>query len=115
MNYLEYGSVSANVPTGGEAETANEAGAEIREDIAVEVGHHQYVVEAGVLDHVETDCVQISLLELDLWMFFCSLTTTLQEQTIAHPHDVGFVDSCHLQIKFMSRPGWELTTVLFFI
>ena len=78
-NYLKYSSVCANVPTGGETEATNEAGAEVGEDVPVEVGHHQDVVEAGVLDHVETNCVQISLLELDARMFLSSFTTTLQE------------------------------------
>ena len=78
-NYLEYSSVCANVATGGETETTDEAGTEVGEDVSVEVGHHQDVVEAGVLDHVETNCVQISLLELDARMLLSSFTTTLQE------------------------------------
>merc|ERR1719211_471269 len=96
VDSLEYCSVCANVSTGGEAESTNEAGAEVGEDVPVEVGHHQDVVEAGVLDHVETNCVQVSLLELDLGVFLGSFATTFQEQTVAHPHDVGFVDGSHL-------------------
>ena len=109
INYLEYRSVCADVPTGSETEAANEAGAEVGEDVPVEVRHHQDVVEAGVLDHVETNCVQISLLELDAWMFLGSFTTTFQEQPIAHPHDVGFVDGGHLNIKL--RPDCAVLRV----
>ena len=101
LNYLKNSPVCANVATGGEPEATDEASTEVGEDVPVEVGHHQDVIEAGVLDHVETNCVQISLLELDLGVFLGSFTTTFQEQPVAHPHDVGFVDGSYLKIKFI--------------
>ena len=35
INYLEYRSVCADVPTGSETEAANEAGAQVGEDVPV--------------------------------------------------------------------------------
>ena len=99
VHSLEYRAVSANVAAGSKAEAADEAGAEVGEDVSVEVGHHKDVILTGVLHHVETHGVQVPLLELDAGMGLCRFSAAFQEQTITHPHDVGFMNRCNLKEK----------------
>ncbi len=63
---LEDGAPRAHVAGGGEAEAADEARAQVGDDVAVQVRHHQDVVLGGVLHHVQADSVEILLLEFDL-------------------------------------------------
>ena len=97
VHRLEYRAVSADVAAGREAKTADKAGTQVREDVTIQVGHHQDVVLTGVLHHVEAHCVQVPLLELDAGVSLSGLSTALQEQTVTHPHNVSFVNRCDLE------------------
>ena len=47
--HLKNGASKPDVTAGCEAETADEAGAKVGQDVAVQVGHHQHVVLTRVL------------------------------------------------------------------
>ncbi len=50
MLYLKDGAVGADIAGGSEAQPTNEAGAQVRQDVAVQVRHHQHVVLARILN-----------------------------------------------------------------
>src|SRR5215211_6307802 len=78
----------------GDAEATCEPGAEVREDVAVEVGADQNIVEVRFHDelhaHVVDDAV-VYLLEVVL-VVFCDLEEDITEQAVGELHDVGLVD-----------------------
>ena len=56
----------AEVRARGDAEPADQPGAEIGDDVAVEVGQHHHVVLLGPLDELHAEVVRDPVLELDL-------------------------------------------------
>lgn len=95
---LEDGALIADVARGGEAETADEAGAHVGENVAVEVGHDEdlVVVGGGVGDHLEARVVEELGVELDAGEVLGHLLGDLEEQTVRQLHDGGFVDDADL-------------------
>ncbi len=93
LNYsLEDGRASlADVSTGSETETADKAGAQVTQDITVQVGHDEDVELARVLHHLQANGVQVHLLEFDVRVLFGYLACTLQEEAVRESHDVGLV------------------------
>ncbi len=51
---------------GREAQAADEAGAEVAEDVTEQVGHHHDVVELGLLHQLHGHVVDDAIVELDL-------------------------------------------------
>ena len=58
--------VVADVGARGDAEAADEARAEVGQDVAVEVGQHEHVVELGLLHELHAHVVDDAVLELDV-------------------------------------------------
>ncbi len=49
MLYLKDGAVGADIAGGCETQAADKSGTQIRQDIAVQVRHHQHVILARIL------------------------------------------------------------------
>lgn len=86
---LEDGGGISDVAGRCEAESTDEAGAEIRENITVEIRHdHDPIrVRCGVLDHAETDSVEEILVVLDVRELLRYDSARLQEHAIRHLHN----------------------------
>ena len=63
---LEDRDVRAEVAAGREAEPADQAGAEVGDDVAVEVRQHEHVVLLGPLDELHAEVVHDPVVELDV-------------------------------------------------
>lgn len=116
MNSLKDGTSETNVARWSESEATNEAGAEIGDDVTVQIGHDQDVVLGWILHHIQTHCVQVFLLKsvstnvmeqkgLLVWtnrgvpdfrILLSSLTATPKEKAVRHSHDVGLVNRSNL-------------------
>lgn len=95
---LEDGDLVAHVARGGEAEAADEAGAHVGEDVAVEVGHDEdlVVVGDGVRGHAEARVVEELGVELDVGVLLRDLTGRVEEEAVGELHDGGLVDDADL-------------------
>ena len=51
VDCLKDGAVRANVATGGETQTTDETRTQVRQDVTVEVGHHQHVILTRILSY----------------------------------------------------------------
>lgn len=98
VDCLEDGSVATDVSGGGETQSTDETGREVRENVAVEVWHdHDAVGEGGgVLGDAEADTVEEVLVVLDVGVLLCDGTARSQEHAVRHLHDVGLVDRSDL-------------------
>ena len=95
---LEDGALVADVARGGETEAANQAGAHVGQDIAVEVGHDQdlVVVRVGVGDHLEAGVVEQLGVELNAGEVLGDSLGHVEEETVRHLHDGGLVHDADL-------------------
>lgn len=68
VDSLKDGALVANVSGGSQAETANETGAHIGENVSVQVGHNQdfIVILGGVRGHLQACVVKKLSIELDV-------------------------------------------------
>jgi len=85
--------VGTNVSGWGDSETADETGAKIGKDISVEVWHDEYIELGWILDHVEADGIEVHFAVVDLWVLFGGLSHAVDEESVAHSHNVSFVHS----------------------
>jgi len=92
VHSFEDSALVSEVGAGNEAEPANEAGAEVADDVAVEVFEEQRVVLVGVHDELHAGVVNDVLAVENFRELLAHLTGATQEQPIGHLHDVGFVD-----------------------
>jgi hypothetical protein len=79
-----------------EAEAADQAGAEVRDDVAVEVGTDEHVVLLGPLDELHREVVHDAVFELHVAVFLGDLARDAQEEAVRELHDVRLVDRGHL-------------------
>lgn len=95
---LEDGALVADVARGGQAQAADEAGAHVGQDIAVEVGHDEdlVVVGDGVGGHLEAGVVEQLVVELDAREVLGDVAGGGQEQAVGQLHDGGLVDDADL-------------------
>ena len=63
---LEQRRLGAEVGARGDAEAADEAGAQVGDDVAVQVRAHQHVVQLGLLHELHAHVVDDAILELDV-------------------------------------------------
>ena len=87
---------AASVPMlapGRDAETADQTGGEVADDVAVEVRQHEHVVQVRLLDELHAHVVDDAVLELDLALVAGRHgPAALEEQAVRELHDVGLVD-----------------------
>lgn len=95
---LEDGALVANVAGRSEAETADEAGAHVGQNVTVQVGHDEdlVVVGEGVGDHLEARVVEELGVELNVGEVLGDLAGDVEEETVGHLHDGGLVDDADL-------------------
>lgn len=95
---LEDGALVTDVARGGEAQTADETGAHVGENVTVQVGHDKdlVVVGGGVGDHLEAAVVEELGVELDAGEVLGDLLGDLEEETVGKLHDGGLVDDADL-------------------
>jgi hypothetical protein len=87
----------ADVRTGRDAEAADKAGAQIADDVAVQVRQDQHVVQLRLLDKLHAHVVDDSVLEgYPTLVLRRDRAATLQEEAVRQLHDVGLVDGSHL-------------------
>ncbi len=93
VNRLEDGAFVANVSRRCETQTANQTGAHVRQDIAIQIRHDQHlVIVRGRIGHdLETCIVEQLRIKLDVREILADIARSPQEQTIAHLHDGRFV------------------------
>lgn len=95
---LEDGALVADVARGGQAQAADEAGAHVGQDVAVEVGHDEdlVVVGDGVGGHLEAGVVEQLVVELDAGEVLGDVAGGGEEQAVGQFHDGGLVDDADL-------------------
>lgn len=95
---FEDGALVTDVARGGKAETTDETGAHVGENVTVEVWHDQnlIVVWCRVGNHVQASIVQKLIIELDLRVLLRKLLSDLQEQTVTLLHDSSLVHNPNL-------------------
>ena len=91
MRRLEHRGVDPEVPARRDAEAADEAGAEVGDDVAVQVREHEDVVELGLLHELHAHVVDDPVLELDVGVLGCDLARDLEPEAVGVLHDVGLV------------------------
>jgi hypothetical protein len=89
---FEYRATLAEIGAGHESEAAHESRAQVRHDVAVEIGKQQHVELFRPHDEVHADSVDDLFVVFDLRMFRGDGAHRLQEEPVAELHDVGFVD-----------------------
>ena len=103
MGGLEHRRLRADVGAGREAQAADHAGAEVGDDVAVEVREHDHVVLLGARDELVAEVVDDPVLELDVRVVLGHLAARLQEQAVGELHDVGLVGRRHLAAAVLAR------------
>lgn len=95
---LEDGALVTDVAGGGQAETADETGAHVGQNVTVQVGHDEdlVVVGVGVGDHLQAGVVEQLGVELDVGEVLGNLLGGLEEETVGHLHDGGLVNDADL-------------------
>src|SRR5256885_662011 len=73
------------------AQPADQSGAEVREDVAVEIGEHEHVVVLGRLDELHAHVVDDPVLEIEPGEFLRRLARGLEKEAVGELHDVGLV------------------------
>lgn len=95
---FEDGALVADVARGGQAQAADEAGAHVGQDVAVEVGHDEdlVVVGDGVGGHLEAGVVEQLVVELDAGEVLGDVAGGGEEKAVGQLHDGGLVDDADL-------------------
>src|SRR5256885_11192896 len=93
----------ADVGAGSYAETANHAGGEIAQDVAVQVGEDEDVPLFRPLDEAHACRVDEVLPRIDVGIFLRDLTEDMQEQAVGVFHDVGLGHAVHALAAIVAR------------
>ena len=88
--------VVAHVGAWGHAQAAHQAGAEVAQDVAKQVGGHDHVVLVGPLDELHAHVVHDAVVELDLRVVGGHLAGNGQEQPVRDLEDVALVHGGNL-------------------
>jgi len=86
-----------------QAQAANQSGAEIGNDVAVEILAEQNVELFGAHDKLHRCVVDDLVFSFDLRMIFTDFVKTSQEQSVGQLHDVRFVHAGDLLAVFAQR------------
>ncbi len=92
---FEDGAVGAEVGRAHDAKAADEAGAQVRDDVAVQVRHHQHVEPFRVQHELHAGGVDDALVVGDVRKLARDGPDALEKQSVAELHDVGLVNRRH--------------------
>ena len=95
VHRFEHGAREAQVRGAYDTQSADEARAEIRHDVAVQVRQHQHVEPLGREDELHARRVDDALVVGDLGILARDGPDAVEKQPVAHLHDVGLVDRGH--------------------
>ncbi len=100
MHGLEDRAFVADVARGRQTKTADQTGAHVGQDVAVQIRHdeHLVVVGRGIGDDLQTSVVQQLGIELDVGKVLADLPRDGQEQAVGHLHDGRFVHRPHFSL-----------------
>lgn len=90
---LEDGDLAAHVAAGDDAGAADEAGADVGQDAAVQVGHDHDVELLGAADALHGGVVDDHVVGLDGGVLLADLLDGVAEEAVGQLHDVGLVDA----------------------
>jgi hypothetical protein len=95
---FENGAFVSNVTGRRQSETADETRAHVGENVAVEIWHDKNLVVVGnrICDHLQASIVEEFGIKFNIGIFFAYLARRVQEQTVGHLHDSGFVHRADL-------------------
>lgn len=93
---LEDGHVAAHVAAGDDAGAADEGGANVGQDAAVQVGHDHDVKLLGARDGLHGGVVDNHVVDLERGVLLGDRVEGAAEQAVGQLHDVGLVDARHL-------------------
>ena len=82
----------ADVGAGRKAQAADETGAQVTDNIAVEVRRNEHVELLGLLHQLHAQSVDDAVVRGDLGVLRGDLAEGAQEQAVGQLHDVGLVD-----------------------
>jgi hypothetical protein len=82
----------ADVGRAPEPQPADHLRAEVRHDVAVQVGRHQHVVVEGVLQQPHRDGVHVGIVHRDVGELVRDVPRGLEEQPVGGTDHVGLVD-----------------------
>src|SRR6266853_5286748 len=103
MHGLKDSAARADVCPRHQPQPADKRRAQVRDDVAVKVFHHQHVILVRIHHQLHAGVVNDVLTVSDLREFLVYLATATQKQAIAHLHDVGFVNSVDTLAFFPAR------------
>ena len=95
VHRLEHRHMQSDVGARSHPQPAHQTGAEVADDVAVEVGAEQHVVEFGLLHQLHAHVVDDAVLELDVRVAGSHRAADFQEEPVGALHDVGLVDRGH--------------------
>ena len=89
-----------NVPGRCETQPTNQAGAHVREDVAIKVGHDEHFVAVGLRigDDFQTGIIQQLGVEFDRREIPGNVSRRTEEQAVTHLHDCGFMHGPYLPL-----------------
>src|SRR5207253_6126208 len=90
------GALVTQVRAGHKSQPAHKGRAQVRNNIAVKVLHHQHVVLIRIHDQLHAGVIHDVLAVGDLGKVLGHAPAAPQEQSVGQLHDVGFVDSMNL-------------------
>src|SRR6185437_11906677 len=100
---FEDGAVVAEIRSGHQPQAADKGGAEVADDVAVEVFEQQRVVLERVHDELHAGVVNDVLGVLDVVELFRHFARATQEEPVGELHDVGLVNGMDLLAAVLAR------------
>ncbi len=100
---LKDGQVIADIGAGDDAQAADQAGAQVAYDVAIEIGEDQHVVGFRLEGELHAHVVDDQVLEADVGIALGDLAGDLQEEAVGHLEDIGFVHGRHLVATITPR------------
>src|SRR5437762_7095854 len=96
MDGLENSALMSEVRSRHEPKSADESGAQVRNDVTVEVLHEQNVVLIWIHHQLHAGVVDDVLAIRNLRIFLRNIPRAAQEESVRQLHDVGLVDGMNL-------------------
>src|ERR1700757_1000144 len=105
MDSLKNCAFIAQVRAGHKSQPTDKSGAQIRENISVEIFHHQHIVLVRIHHQLHAGVVDDVFAVSDLGIIFRYVAAAAQEQAIGQLHDVRFVDGMNFLALILTRIG----------